>query len=202
MGFDHICIASGAGKPTIIDLKNNLMRGIRKASDFLMALQLTGAAKASSLANLQVRLPAGVIGGGLTAIDTATELMAYYPVQVEKILHRYETLVKLYGEQTVRGRYDKEETIILDEFLAHGKAIHAERQRAEAAGEQPNFQPLVEKWGGVTLFYRKGMKDAPAYRQNHEEITRSPGRRHRSGRRHESAQRSADEYGHLERGRI
>ena len=45
MGFDHICIASGAGKPTVIDLKNNLMRGIRKASDFLMALQLTGAAK-------------------------------------------------------------------------------------------------------------------------------------------------------------
>ena len=100
-----------------------------------MALQLTGAAKSSSMANLQVRLPAGVIGGGLTAMDTATELLAYYPAQVEKILHRYETLVNVYGEQTVRSRYDKEETIILDEFLAHGKAIHAERQRAEAAGE-------------------------------------------------------------------
>ncbi len=171
MGFDHICIASGAGQPTIIDLKNNLMRGIRKASDFLMALQLTGAAKASSMANLQVRLPAGVIGGGLTAIDTATELMAYYPVQVEKILHRYETLVNVYGEQVVRARYDKEETIILDEFLVHGNVIHAERVRAESEGEAPNFQPLVEAWGGVTLFYRKGMKDAPAYRQNHEEIS-------------------------------
>ncbi len=170
MGFHHICIASGAGKPTIIGLKNNLIRGIRQASDFLMALQLTGAAKASSLANLQVRLPAGVIGGGLTAIDTATELMAYYPVQVEKTLNRYEALVKLYSEDTVRSRYDKEETLILDEFLAHGSLIKAERQRAEAAGEQPNFQPLVEQWGGVTLFYRKGMKDAPAYRQNHEEI--------------------------------
>ncbi|WP_024299253.1 FAD-dependent oxidoreductase [Methylomicrobium lacus] len=171
MGFDHICIASGAGKPTIIDLKNNLMRGIRKASDFLMALQLTGAAKSSSLANLQVRLPAGVIGGGLTAIDTATELMAYYPVQVEKLLGRYETLAATYGEETVRKRYDKEETIILDEFLGHGRAIRAERERAKAAGEKPNFQPLVEGWGGVTLFYRKGMKDAPAYRQNHEEIS-------------------------------
>ena len=170
MGFHHICLASGAGKPTIIGLKNNLIRGIRKASDFLMALQLTGAAKASSLANLQVRLPAGVIGGGLTAIDTATELMAYYPVQVEKTLNRYEALVKLYGENTVRGRYDKEETVILDEFLVHGRAIKAERLRAEVAGELPNFQPFVEKWGGVTLFYRKGMKDAPAYRQNHEEI--------------------------------
>jgi len=170
MGFDHICIASGAGKPTIINLKNNLLRGIRKASDFLMALQLTGAAKMSSLANLQVRLPAGVIGGGLTAIDTATELMAYYPVQVEKILHRYETLAARYGVEKVRARYDKEESVILDEFLAHGGAIRAERGRAAAAGELPNFQPLVESWGGVTLFYRKGMTDAPAYRQNHEEI--------------------------------
>lgn len=34
LGFDHIAIASGAGKPTIIDLKNNMTRGIRKASDF------------------------------------------------------------------------------------------------------------------------------------------------------------------------
>lgn len=170
MGFDHICLASGAGQPTIINIKNNLARGIRKASDFLMALQLTGAAKSSSLANLQVRLPAGVIGGGLTGIDTCTELMAYYPVQVEKLLARYEKLVAKHGEQFVRGRYDQEETLILDEFLGHGKAIVAERKRAEAAGEQPNFQPLVEGWGGVTLFYRKGMKDAPAYRQNHEEI--------------------------------
>src|SRR5205085_5146331 len=78
LGFDHIAIATGAGKPTIIQMRNNLLRGIRKASDFLMALQLTGAFKRDALANLQVRLPAVVIGGGLTAIDTATELFAYY----------------------------------------------------------------------------------------------------------------------------
>jgi NADPH-dependent glutamate synthase beta subunit-like oxidoreductase/NAD(P)H-flavin reductase len=170
LGFDHVAIANGAGKPTIIGLKNNLIRGIRKASDFLMALQLTGAAKESSLANLQVRLPAGVIGGGLTALDTTTEIMAYYPVQVEKILHRYEKLVSGKGEETVRARYDAEEIIILDEFLQHGRAIQTERGRAEAAGELPNFQPLIDQWGGVTMFYRKGIKDAPAYRQNHEEI--------------------------------
>ena len=52
MGFDHIAIATGAGKPTIVKMKNNLIRGIRKASDFLMALQLTGAAKKDSIANL------------------------------------------------------------------------------------------------------------------------------------------------------
>ena len=173
LGFDHIAVSSGAGKPTVIGLKNNLIRGIRKASDFLMALQLTGAAKSSSLANLQVRLPAGVIGGGLTAIDTATELMAYYPVQVTKILNRYEKLVAEYGEDEVLARYDEEEREILDEFLVHGQAVREERLRADKAGEAPNFQPLLQKWGGVTLFYRKGMKNAPAYQQNHEEIAKA-----------------------------
>ena len=92
------------GGPTIIDIKNNLIRGIRKASDFLMALQLTGAFKEDALSNLQVRLPAVVIGGGLTGVDTATELLAYYPLQVEKILDRYEALVREIGETAVRGR--------------------------------------------------------------------------------------------------
>jgi len=197
MGFDHISIATGAGKPTVINLKNNLMRGIRKASDFLMALQLTGAAKTSSLANLHVRLPAGVIGGGLTAIDTCTELLAYYPVQVEKILARYEKLVQVFGEKTVRIRYDEEEGKILDEFLAHGREIRAERQRAEAAGEKPNFHPLLEKWGGVTLFYRKGIKDSPAYRQNHEEITSALTEGIALAEGMSPKEALADEYGHL-----
>ncbi len=81
LGFHHVAMATGAGRPTIVEMKNNLTRGVRKASDFLMALQLTGAFRRESLANLQVELPALVVGGGLTAIDTATELMAYYPVQ-------------------------------------------------------------------------------------------------------------------------
>jgi len=45
MGFDHIALAAGAGKPTVLDLPHGLARGVRTASDFLMALQLTGAAK-------------------------------------------------------------------------------------------------------------------------------------------------------------
>ena len=170
LGFDHVALASGAGKPTIINLKNNLIRGIRKASDFLMALQLSGASKSSTLANLQIRLPAGVIGGGLTAVDTTTEVLAYYPVQVEKILNRYEKLVECNGEEQVRAVYDKEELGILDEFLAHGRVVGEERKRAAKAGEKPNFIKLVKQWGGVTLFYRKGIKDSPAYRQNYEEI--------------------------------
>jgi NADPH-dependent glutamate synthase beta subunit-like oxidoreductase/NAD(P)H-flavin reductase len=173
LGFDHIAIAAGAGTPTIVRMKNNLIRGIRKASDFLMALQLTGAGKKSAMANLQVRLPAVVIGGGLTAIDTATELFAYYPLQVEKVLDRYETLSSELGEAIVRGGYDVEELGILDEFLDHGRAIRGERIRAAAAGEKPDFVPLVRAWGGVTIAYRKGITDAPAYRLNHEEVIKA-----------------------------
>jgi NADPH-dependent glutamate synthase beta subunit-like oxidoreductase/NAD(P)H-flavin reductase len=173
LGFDHIAVAAGAGTPTIVRMKNNLARGMRQASDFLMALQLTGAFKKNSLANLQVRLPAAVIGGGLTAIDTATELFAYYPVQVEKVLERYETMCADLGEERVRTGYDAEETLILDEFLEHGRAIRAERERAAAAHEQPNFLPLVRAWGGVTIAYRKSMNDSPAYRLNFEEIEKA-----------------------------
>jgi NADPH-dependent glutamate synthase beta subunit-like oxidoreductase/NAD(P)H-flavin reductase len=173
LGFDHIAIAAGAGTPTIVRMKNNLVRGMRQASDFLMALQLTGAFKKNALANLQVRLPAIVIGGGLTAIDTATELFAYYPVQVEKTLERYEQMCREFGEESVRGGYDAEELEILDEFLEHGRAIRQERARAQKAGENPNFLPLVRSWGGVTIAYRKSMNDSPAYRLNYEEIAKA-----------------------------
>jgi NADPH-dependent glutamate synthase beta subunit-like oxidoreductase/NAD(P)H-flavin reductase len=172
-GFDHVAIATGAGRPTIIDMKNNLIRGIRKASDFLMALQLTGAFKREALPNLQARVPAIVIGGGLTAIDTATELMAYYPLQVEKTLDQYETLIAELGESPLRKMYDAEELELLDEYLAHGRAVRAERARASAAGEPPSFIDLVRSWGGVTIAYRKRMVDSPAYRLNHEEVIKA-----------------------------
>jgi NADPH-dependent glutamate synthase beta subunit-like oxidoreductase/NAD(P)H-flavin reductase len=172
LGFDHIALAAGAGKPTIIDVKNNLIRGVRKASDFLMALQLTGGFKKDSLANLQVRLPAIVIGGGLTGIDTTTEAAAYYPIQVEKFLDRWEALLASNGgdEAAAFKSFDAEEQGVAREFLEHGRAVRAERARAKAAGEVPDFAKLVNAWGGVSLVYRRSVKDSPAYRLNHEEI--------------------------------
>jgi NAD(P)H-flavin reductase len=138
-----------------------------------MALQLTGAFKRNALPNLQVRLPALVIGGGLTAIDTATELAAYYPLQVEKTLERYERLVESMGESAVLARFTPRELEILKEFCAHGAEVRSERARAEASGERPDFVKLVRRWGGVSIVYRKRLLDSPAYRLNHEEVIKA-----------------------------
>ncbi|MFO0482596.1 MAG: FAD-dependent oxidoreductase [bacterium] len=170
LGFDHVALAAGAGRPTILDMPNGLARGVRTASDFLMALQLTGAAKADSIANMQLRLPVVVIGGGLTAVDTATESLAYYPVQVEKFLSRFETLVAEQGRDAVRARWNAEERVIADEFIAHAMAMRAERHSAANESRPPRLAAMIAGWGGVTLAYRKRLVDSPSYTLNHEEV--------------------------------
>ncbi len=173
MGFDHIALCAGAGKPTVLDLPNGLARGVRAASDFLMALQLTGAAKKDSIANLQIRLPVIVIGGGLTGIDTATESLAYYPLQVEKFLARHETLVAERGEAAVSAAWNDEEREIAREFLDHAKAIRAERAQAARESRVPDIAKLVNGWGGVSLVYRKRLIESPSYTLNHEEVLKA-----------------------------
>ena len=172
-GFDHVALAMGAGKPTTLDIPNGLARGVRTASDFLMALQLSGAAKPDSIANMQVRLPVLVIGGGLTAIDTATESLAYYVVQVEKFLSRYESLVALSNDAAVRARWSEEEREIGDEFLSHGRAIRAERALAAKEHRKPYFLSMLQSWGGATIAYRRRLIDSPSYTLNHEEVEKA-----------------------------
>jgi NADPH-dependent glutamate synthase beta subunit-like oxidoreductase/NAD(P)H-flavin reductase len=173
LGFDHMAVAVGAGLPKELTIPGSLAPGMRQANDFLMALQLTGAAKEASLANLQVRLPAVVIGGGLTGIDTATEVQAYYITQVEKMLSRYEVLTKTLGEARVREQFDAHSFEILNEFLAHGQEVRKERERAKVADEKPDFNRLIRQWGGVTIAYRRLLRESPAYKRNHEEIIKA-----------------------------
>ncbi len=173
MGFDHVALAMGAGKPTFLSVPNGMARGVRQASDLLMALQLTGAAMKDSVANLQIRLPAVIIGGGLTAIDTATEVLAYYVRQVEKFTIRYDLLVAENGAEKVRSVWTEEELIIADEFITHGRAVIAEREQAAIDGRDPHFITMLDSWGGATLAYRRKMTGSPAYRLNHEEIEKA-----------------------------
>ncbi|MDH5579390.1 MAG: FAD-dependent oxidoreductase, partial [Betaproteobacteria bacterium] len=158
-GFDHIALCAGAGRPTVLEtIPNGFARGVRAASDFLMALQLTGAAKHESIANLQIRLPIVVIGGGLTAIDTATESLAYYAVQVEKFLARWERL-------ETKPEWSAEEREIAGEFIAHARALRKARPEERLA--------LLKSWGGSTIAYRRRMVDSPSYTLNHEEVAKA-----------------------------
>ncbi len=147
LGFDHIALAAGAGRPTVLDLPNGLANGVRTASDFLMALQLTGAARKDSVANMEIRLPVVVIGGGLTAIDTATESLAYYPVQVEKFLARHETLVAEQGHDSVEKIWSAQQREVAHEYLAHARAIRDERIAASKEQRAPRDSGTVAVMG-------------------------------------------------------
>ncbi|WP_333022972.1 FAD-dependent oxidoreductase [Wolbachia endosymbiont of Pentidionis agamae] len=171
LGFDHIALALGSGKPKIIKLKNMLLRGVRMASDFLMSLQLTGTSRFNSIANLQIRMPVVVIGAGLTAIDTATESFAYYSIQVEKFLYRYEILVDKFGKNYVEKDWNEEEKTIASEFISHALEIRKEKTLAKIGNRPAKILELMQKWGGVKIIYRKELVNSPAYRLNSEEIT-------------------------------
>ena len=173
LGFDHVALATGAGKPTILDMPNNLAKGVRQASDFLMGLQLTGAARDQSLANLQLRLPIVVIGGGLTAVDAATEALAYYPIQVERFLKRHEDLVNETKISAGESQgWSPEDQAIADVFLTHGRALRAEREAARREGRNPRLVELLQSWGGSTIVYRRHLTDSPSYR-NFEELNKA-----------------------------
>jgi hypothetical protein len=120
-----------------------------------------------------VRLPIVVIGGGLTAIDTATESLAYYPLQVEKFLARYEGLVAQSSAGHVRNEWNDEETEVAEEYLTHALAIRAEREAAAREGREPRILELLQLWGGATIAYRKRLVDSPSYTLNHEEVEKA-----------------------------
>lgn len=141
-GFDHVALCIGAGRPNIIDLKNNFAKGIRMASDFLMALQLTGAFREDLFTNLQIRMPIVVIGGGLTAVDTACEAQAYYKIQIKKFAEKISKI----GRDKIWALLSEEERKIAEEFLNES--------------EPP----------AVKILYRKKIQDAPAYKINHQEL--------------------------------
>ncbi len=170
LGFDHIALALGAGRPSLIRIPKALASGVKMASDFLMALQLTGAACQDLITNLQVRLPILVIGGGLTAVDTATESVAYYVRQVEKFAKRYNFLSQQLGVDALTKEFTPYDWLVAQEFLAHAKLFTIERLQAQQNNRQPSFISIIDELGGVNVVYRKKICDAPSYRLNHEEL--------------------------------
>lgn len=168
-GFDHVALCLGAGSPTLLPLENMTVPGVRLASDFLMALHLGDAAKFASKTTLRIQLPLAVIGAGLTAIDTATEALAYYPQQVMNFYMRYQQILTQLGSVKAKEIVDIDPDVA-DTFLHHGKIIYDEYTAATAEQRTPNYLPYVNEWGGVTVYYRKTLQDAPSYRLNPHEL--------------------------------
>ena len=152
-GFDHIALCIGAGRPHFLEMKNNFVKGVRLASDFLMSLQLSGAYKTDIFTNLQIRSPIVVIGGGLTAIDSATEIKAYYSIQLEK----FSSKINKIGLQKFKENLNEEELLIAEEFLSDAKKLSETKNDI----------------ADVKIFYRKNFKESPAYRINHYEVQKA-----------------------------
>lgn len=157
IGFDHIALCLGAGKPKYINSSSYFIKGVKSAADFLMNLQQGGSYLAQSNSNLLLRMPVIIIGCGLTAIDSAVEAIHYYQIQVEKFLNSYE------GLPLNLNQLSDEEKIIADEFVRHARLL----QKAKSPAEKLD---IIQQLGGVTICYRKDIKESPAYKRNHEEI--------------------------------
>ena len=100
--------------------------------------------------------------------------MAYYPVQVEKMLQQYETLAAELGEAaSARDRTTPRSSSCSTSTARTARRSAPSARAPRARATRPNFVPLVRSWGGVTIAYRKRMVDSPAYRLNHEEVIKA-----------------------------
>src|SRR5665213_3166907 len=77
------------------------------------------------------------------------------------------------GEAAVRAQWSAEESATADEFIAHARALRAERNAAARENRKPRIVDLLDRWGGVTIAYRRRLIDAPSYTLNHEEVAKA-----------------------------
>ena len=128
-----------------------------------MALQLTGAFKEDSLANLQVRAAGGRHRRRSDRDRHRDRAPRLLPVQVEKTLERYETLDR--GEAARRRSaaiFDDEEREFLDRApRARPSGPRASASARARAGESPTSRGSCREWGGVSLVYRGSWRSRP-----------------------------------------
>lgn len=159
LGFGYIAHCTGSPPPHLPHIPNAFAKGCRLASDFLMNLNLSDAKDIKGLCNLQLQFPALVVGGGLTAIDTATELLAYYPHFLKKFKSMYAGLVQEKGAAFIQELLTPHEYNQAQVFLTHAQEL-----------EHKDILQCLREWGGVKVIYRGKISDSPAYRLNHQEI--------------------------------
>lgn len=166
LGFDHVALCLGAGSPNLLELENSLAPGVRQASDFLMSLHLGGAFKKNSFANLPINLPVVVVGGGLTAVDTATEALAYYERYLIKFYDQYHQAVQEIGKENIHKNWTPEDLTQAHEILERASIIKSLSNPLEK-------RRLLKQWGGSTIIYRKSLIQSPSYRLNANEVEKA-----------------------------
>jgi NAD(P)H-flavin reductase len=77
------------------------------------------------------------------------------------------------GEEALRAQFTVLDLIILDEQLMHANELSNEKKMAKHQNRQADIIALIRKWGGVSIVYRNAMQQSPAYRLNHEELTKA-----------------------------
>lgn len=157
MGFEHAVLALGAGLPQALSVPNSFGSGIRAANDFLMTLHMQGGNALNPQTLIDVRLPAVVIGGGLTAVDAATELQAYY---IHLVTHVKALVDQLGGIDALIAHGWTHDTETLTQWYEHGARL--------ASGADP--MSLIAALGGVSILYRRSLQEAPCYRANAHEL--------------------------------
>ncbi len=162
LGFDYIALCCGSGYPKAPLLENMSAGNIRVASDFLMSLGSGGADLDDSNTKFLIHLPAIVVGAGLTAVDAAVEITKYYPFLAKKIYRKLQDKSLSFFTEA-----EKEQTEIL---ISHGKKYCEEDIKAKSENRAPDYKQLNNDFGGITILYRKDIKESPSYRINHEEL--------------------------------
>jgi NADPH-dependent glutamate synthase beta subunit-like oxidoreductase len=111
-----------------------------------------------------------VIGGGLTAIDTATEIFPYYCLQIEKFNKFYRAIIEHFGDDYMANLLSEKDKIRAKRWLNH---FEEWKTISEISDPELFVQKRIEflkQCQGVTVLYRNNLTDSPAYRLNTHEV--------------------------------
>ncbi len=173
LGFDHIALCAGAGQAHRDSDEERPDQGSPPGIRFSDGAAIDG----RSQDQLRSQSAGAHAGGG----DRRRPDGHRYRDRIPGLLSRAGGEVSLAlrnvgggaGVGAVRADWNAEEQETADEFIAHGKAIRAERAAAAREGRPPNLIGLLNSWGGVTMAYRRRLIDSPSYTLNHEEISKA-----------------------------
>jgi NADPH-dependent glutamate synthase beta subunit-like oxidoreductase len=163
-GFKHVVLATGAGLPHTLSIPGAYAPGMIHANTFLMQLHLSG--ELNGKLSQGIQLPVVVIGGGLTAVDAATEAQAYYIRWVIQVCFYVENLNQRRSYQKWYDELPIAERKQLNVWYEHGRLIRSYQSKHELS----KIMALIHQAGGVSIVYHKKMRESVAYRQNYQEL--------------------------------